>query len=144
MLIATSRWCQMPTQVLPAASLRSARRLPAARTLFRAANYLICMTLWSIGRAIFRAAANFLPALQELELLERGLAVRHRQRHMVDRDLAVGQHPIGGRRQVHALDQRDGVMGQLAVIDRTVKAHLRRVRAIGPLVQLADLLEADD
>src|SRR6266404_3505011 len=65
MLIATSRWCQMPTQVLPAASLRSARRLPAARTLFRAANYLICMTLWSIGRAIFRAAANFLPALRE-------------------------------------------------------------------------------
>src|ERR1700682_1676143 len=55
----------MRTQMLPAASLRSAQRLPAARTLFRAANYLICIALWSIGRAIFRAAANFLPALRE-------------------------------------------------------------------------------
>src|ERR1700730_10594488 len=55
----------MPTQILPAASLRSANRLPAARTLFRAANYLICMALWSIGRAMFRAASNFLPALRE-------------------------------------------------------------------------------
>src|SRR6202022_3676449 len=55
----------MPTQILPAASLRSARRLPAARALLRASNYLICMALWSIGRAIFRVAANFLPALRE-------------------------------------------------------------------------------
>src|SRR6266478_4519945 len=55
----------MPRQILPAASLRSARRLPAPRTLFRVANYLICMALWSIGRAIFRVAANFLPALRE-------------------------------------------------------------------------------
>src|SRR6266478_8098712 len=55
----------MPTRILPAASLRSAQRLPAARTLFRAANYMICMALWSIGRAIFRVAANFLPALRE-------------------------------------------------------------------------------
>src|SRR5206468_1694306 len=46
--------------------------------------------------------------------------------------------------QVRALDQCHGVMGQLAVIDRAVEAHLRRVWAIGPLVQLADLLEADD
>src|SRR5205807_9599615 len=30
------------------------------------------------------------------------------------------------------------------VVDRAVKAHLRRVRAIGPLVQLADPLETDD
>src|SRR5206468_8836861 len=55
----------MPTLMLPAASLRSARRLPAARTLSWADNYLICMPLWSIGRAIFRVAANFLPALRE-------------------------------------------------------------------------------
>src|ERR1700730_6242995 len=236
----------MPTQILPAASLRGAQRLRAARALFLAANYLICLALWSIGRAVFRAAANFLPALregcrpslsplargeglrglfgrgdgrllpaeargvgavderlgtlarqvfepvdpgvdvvfphlarhlveeldpvavrvvdvdavghamvdapveldpaalQELELLEPGFAIGHRQRHMVDRDLAVGQHPVSGRRQVRALDQRDGGMGPLAVIDRTVKPHLRGARAIGPLVQLADLLEADD
>src|SRR5580704_9585796 len=61
----------MPAQILPAASLRSAKRLPAARALFLTANYLICLTLWSIGRAIFRVAANFLPALRE----RRGLAL---------------------------------------------------------------------
>src|SRR5206468_5549150 len=33
-------------------------------------------------------------ALQEGELLQPCLAVRHGQRDMVDRDLAVGQHPI--------------------------------------------------
>ena len=55
----------MPTQILPAASLRSAQRLPAARALFLASNNLIYMTLWSIGRAIFRGASNFLPALRE-------------------------------------------------------------------------------
>src|SRR6266404_73553 len=235
----------MPTQTLPAASLSSAKRLPAARALFLAANYLICLALWSIEGAIFRAAVNFLPALregrgaslsplargaglrglfgrgdgrllpaeargvgavdqglgslarqvfepvdtgvdvvfphlarhlveeldavavrvvdvdavghamvdapveldptalQELELPEPGLAVRHRQRYVIDRDLAVGQHPVSGRRQVRALDQCHGVMGQLAVIDCAVKAHLRR-RAIGPRAQLADLLEAHD
>src|SRR4029077_12239831 len=55
----------MPTRILPAASLSSARRLPAARTLFRASNYLICTALWSIGRAICRVISNFLPALRE-------------------------------------------------------------------------------
>src|SRR5467141_1498202 len=55
----------MSTQILPAASLRSARCLPAARTLFRVPNYLSYMALWSIGRAIFGVAWNFLPALSE-------------------------------------------------------------------------------
>src|SRR5712671_5360852 len=55
----------MPTQILPAASLRSANRLPAARTPSWVSNYLICIALWSIGRAIFRVASNFLPALRE-------------------------------------------------------------------------------
>src|SRR5438309_312353 len=71
----------MPTQILPAASLRSATRLPAARALFLAANYLICLALWSIGRTIFRVAANFLPALREgrgpfLSPLARGEGLR--------------------------------------------------------------------
>ncbi len=71
----------MPTQILPAASLRSAKRLPATRALFLAANYLICTALWSIGRAIFRVAANFLPALREgccpsLSPLARGEGLR--------------------------------------------------------------------
>ena len=55
----------MPRQFFPAPSLRSAERLPAARALFLAANNLICMVLWSIGRAIIRVAANFVPALRE-------------------------------------------------------------------------------
>ena len=57
--------CKMPTQLLPAASLRSIPRLPAARALVWASNYLILMVLWSIGRAIFRVESNFLPALRE-------------------------------------------------------------------------------
>src|SRR6266436_2599179 len=56
---------RMPTQILPAASLRSANRLPAGRTLSWAANHLICLALWSIARAIFRAAANVVPASRD-------------------------------------------------------------------------------
>ena|SRR5437867_4143724 len=55
----------MPTQFVPAASLRSTTRLPAARALVRASNHLIWVALWSIGRAIFRVASNFLPGLRE-------------------------------------------------------------------------------
>src|SRR5438552_18204095 len=55
----------MPTQNLPAASLRNANRLPAARTLSWAVNYLIYLALWSIGRAIFHLAAHVLPAGRE-------------------------------------------------------------------------------
>src|SRR6266403_40502 len=56
--------CEMPTQILPAASLRNANRLPATRALVRAAYCLICIALWSIGRAIFGIVSNFLPALR--------------------------------------------------------------------------------
>ena len=55
----------MPTQIVPAASLRSTTRLPAAGALVRASNHLIWIVLWSIGRAIFRVASNFLPGLRE-------------------------------------------------------------------------------
>src|SRR5438132_4817041 len=55
----------MLIQMLPAASLSSAQRLPAARPLLRAANYLICIVLWSIGWTMFRVASNFLPGLRE-------------------------------------------------------------------------------
>ena len=49
----------MPTQILPAASLSSACRLPAAQAPVRAANDLICNALWAIGWTIFRVIANF-------------------------------------------------------------------------------------
>jgi uracil-DNA glycosylase len=55
----------MSTQILPASSLRSVIRLPAGRALFLASNYLICVALWSIGRAIFGTVSNFLPVLRE-------------------------------------------------------------------------------
>src|SRR5215467_15582360 len=57
--------CEVPTQIVPAASLRYITRLPAARVLVWVSNYLIFMVLWSIGRAIFRVEANFLPVLRE-------------------------------------------------------------------------------
>jgi hypothetical protein len=63
----------MPRQILPAASLRSAQRLPAAGTLFRVSNYLICTALLSIGQAIFRVVPNFLPALRERRVTQRRL-----------------------------------------------------------------------
>src|SRR5262252_339518 len=49
----------MPAQTLPAASLRDANLLPAARVLLRAANYLICIALSAIRRAIFGVEAKF-------------------------------------------------------------------------------------
>ena len=55
----------MPTQILPAASLRSARCLPAARALLRVSNYLICTVLWPIGRSVFGIESSFFPELRE-------------------------------------------------------------------------------
>ena len=56
---------EMLTQSLPAASLRTGNRLPAARVLFRVSNYLICMASWLIGPAISGLESSFLPALRE-------------------------------------------------------------------------------
>src|SRR5882724_7947712 len=55
----------MPTQSLPAASLRTAICLPAGRVLTRARNPLIYRVLWPIWRAISVAESIFLPALRE-------------------------------------------------------------------------------
>src|SRR6266404_3476369 len=52
-------------QSLPAASLRTANRLPAGRVMRLVYNHLICFILSSIGPAIFRRQAKFLPALRE-------------------------------------------------------------------------------
>src|ERR1700751_5790439 len=51
--------CKMPTQILPAASLRPAKRLPAARALLWVSNHLIWMGLWSIGQVVFGVESNF-------------------------------------------------------------------------------------
>src|SRR6266481_9485513 len=111
----------MPTQILPAASLRSAKRLPATRALFLAANYLICTALWSIGRAIFRVAANFLPALREgccpsLSPLARGEGLRGLFGRGDGRLLPAEARGVG------AVDERLGALGRqgLAPVDGAV------------------------
>src|SRR5437667_11803574 len=55
----------MLTQSLPAASLRTGHRLPAARLLLRVSNYLIYMVLWLIGPARSDLESRFVPALRE-------------------------------------------------------------------------------
>ena len=55
---------EMSTQGLPAASLRTAKRLPAAQGLAQLTNYLIYMTLWSIRMAISGIESSFSPCSQ--------------------------------------------------------------------------------
>ena len=58
----------MPTRILPAASLslpQERQTAPCCPNPVSAADYLICIALWSIASAIFRIASNFLPALRE-------------------------------------------------------------------------------
>src|SRR5215470_7931614 len=59
------RACEMTTQSLPAASLRAANRLPAARVLILVSNYLICWALLPIRRVISGAETSLLPDLRE-------------------------------------------------------------------------------
>ena len=55
----------MPTKSLPAASLRTADRLPAARVLVQVSIYLIYKVLWPMRKASSGAESSFLPALRE-------------------------------------------------------------------------------
>src|ERR1700730_10153072 len=54
------RW-MMTTFALPAASLRSASRLPAGRVWFWVSKYLADIVLWVNRRANFREESIFLP-----------------------------------------------------------------------------------
>src|SRR6266404_6952658 len=64
----------MPTQSLPAASLRTADRLPAARVLVQVSIYLIYKALWALRNKVLwalrkassGAESSFLPALREV------------------------------------------------------------------------------
>src|SRR5262249_9776242 len=60
-----SERCEMPTQSLPAASLRPAGRLPAAGVLLRVCICLSSRGLSAIGAAISGVESGFLPALRE-------------------------------------------------------------------------------
>src|SRR6266436_2069308 len=113
--------CPASTQILPAASLRSADRLPASRVVVTVANLLICIALWSIGRVIFRVASNFLPALRE------GRA----SRRWIDQQPAGGDHRLGAVADTElAQDHRDvrldGGFGDLHLMgDLLVEPPLR-------------------
>jgi hypothetical protein len=97
----------MPTQILPAASLRSAQRLPAARALLRAASYLICTALWSIGRAICRVVSNFLPALREGYRYQAASSKVRSALHQLDAD-AIRCSEVAQEAAVYAFLQLDG------------------------------------
>src|SRR5216684_635541 len=56
---------EMSTQSLPAVSLRTGNRLPAARVLLWVSNYLIFLVLSLIKPAISDLESSFLPALRE-------------------------------------------------------------------------------
>ncbi len=55
----------MSTKSLPAISLRTGNRLPAAQVSLWVVNYMIYMVLWLIGPAISGREWSFLPALRE-------------------------------------------------------------------------------
>src|SRR4029077_20815093 len=55
----------MPTQSVPAASLRTVISLPAARVLLRVSNYLICRAFLADRAVDFRHRTEFLPELRE-------------------------------------------------------------------------------
>ena len=82
----------MPTQSLPAASLRVAYRLPAGRVLMRVAMYLIYKVLWSIWRAFSVVKSSFLPALREAP--EGG-------RRLAGHALGAGWDVVEGQRHRH-------------------------------------------
>ena len=67
-----SERCEMLIQSLPAASLRTGHRLPAARELLRVSNHLTYMVLWLIGPAPSDLQSSFLPALREAPLSSHG------------------------------------------------------------------------
>jgi hypothetical protein len=123
----------MPTQILPAASLRSADRLPAARGLLRVSNRLISIALWSIGRVIFRVASNFLPALRERRAWPHGMANPILASDMAGSEVmsheAVRHRSAGPPRRGSALYHRSR---QISRRHQPSAAGLRRHAALAP------------
>src|ERR1700731_5380650 len=85
--------CVMPTQCLPAPSLRTANRLPAARVLFRTRSPLIYMVLWAIWRAISVVESMFLPESREAP---------GDSRRSAGQALRIGGDGVEGQRHRHA------------------------------------------
>src|ERR1700756_5613170 len=98
----------MPTQILPAASLSSAQRLPAARALFLAVNYLICIALRSIGRAIFGVETRFLPEVREMR---RGSALARQHLGSPCGDAAVDDEAGPGHEAGVVRGEKDDALG---------------------------------
>ena len=99
----------------------------------------------AVGHAVIDPHVELDPlGLQLRQFSDKGVAVRHRDRDMVDRHQGAEQRPFLRRRQVRVLDQRHVVMRELAAMIAAVEAHLRHVRHFGPLVQFAHLLKTDN
>src|SRR5215475_7698762 len=92
----------MPAQILPAASLRKAKLLPAARALYREANYLIFIALWSIAQAICSVKSNFSllsGRASQPAASSRGLGSPHRRHHVLGTGADAGGPARGHRLQ---------------------------------------------
>ena len=100
----------MPTQILPAASLSSAQRLPAARALFLEANYLICIALRSIGRAISGVKTRFLPEGREIR---RGSALARQHLGLLRRNPAVDDEACAGHEAGVVRGEKDDALGDV-------------------------------
>src|SRR6266851_8209634 len=105
----------MPTKSLPAASLRTTDRLPAARIRLLGSNYLIFMVLWPIRRLLFGVESYFLPALREGRSADQALGAG---RDVVEgeghRDAGVKAHQadhVGDADMVERLRFGDGARG---------------------------------
>src|SRR6516164_2822422 len=123
----TNMRCAVPTQTLPAASLRPAKRLPASRVMIRMANYLIYRVFWPIRQAFFGAESSFLPALREAP----GAGARS-----AGQALGAGRDVVEGERHRHTgvkAHQADHVCDALMAesLDRTVEEALGDPARIG-------------
>lgn len=92
----------MPTKSLPAVSLRTTDRLPAAQIRLREDNYLICRALWLIRRPLFGVESCFLPALRE--------------GRSADEALGAGRDVVEGKRHVWTTPSKQGRFGMCAAV----------------------------
>src|SRR5438105_11400758 len=137
----------MSKQILPAASLRSTNRLPAARAWVERSNHLIRMALWSIARAIFGAASDFLPALREASMLPAKFGAQSREGLETAFGVAGKAHDhVFGAGIGKALEKRGGASSRAGVAGLTSAHDRRRLtviifeKSVDPLFGAAGIL----
>src|SRR5438105_13304500 len=118
----------MSKQILPAASLRSTNRLPAARAWVERSNHLIRMALWSTARAIFGAASDFLPALREASMLPAKFGAQSREGLEIAFGIAGEAHDhVVGAGIGEALEERGSAGGRAGIAGLASAHHRRRL-----------------